>query len=243
MKSPGSMGMNRTGTDLSRPATEALLEGVREAPPSSEGDLKTLAYYRTSYLRDADPIGTVPIPGTFKGTTKASMHKSEEQHIEVLIDKLGGRLAFERTGTRLYEALIGKCLVRKDEMDRLSLEQLQQFRDEEAAHLRLIWDALQQLGADPTCVTPMADINGVASIGLMQILSDPRTSVAQSLHAIHMAELTDNDGWRLLIKLATELGQNEMAQNFQQALAEEDEHLTVVRRLSEQTCLSQAGIS
>ena len=53
-----------------------------------------------------------------------------------------------------------------------------------ATHEMLVWNALRQLGADPTCITPLADVNGVASVGVMQLLADPRTSIAQSLHAI-----------------------------------------------------------
>jgi len=102
-------------------------------------------------------------------------------------------------------------------------------------------DALRQLGADPTCVTPMADTNAVASIGLMQIITDPRMSIAQCLHAIHIAELADNDGWQLLIKLAQAMGQDEMASQFTAALTDEDRHLAEVRRLMEQICLGEAG--
>ena len=61
----------------------------------------------------------------------------------------------------------------------------------------------------------------MASIGLMQIITDPRMSIAQSLHAIHLAELADNDGRHLLITLATEMGQDDMAAEFTNALAEE----------------------
>ena len=106
--------------------------------------------------------------------------------------------------------------------------------------MEMVWDALRQLGADPTCVTPLADVNGVASIGVMQLLADPRTSVAQSLHAIHIAELVDNDGWQQLVKLALTLGQNAMAEQFRRAMAEEDQHLTVIRQLAEQLTAAQA---
>jgi rubrerythrin len=241
MKQPTSMGMNRTGIDMSPDAVQALLQAVQAIPPSSTGDDRTLQEYRTSYLEEADPIGTVPVPGMLKGAAKAGMQKLMGRHAEVLIDKLGGRLAFERTGTRLYDALLSKCLVRRDE-GAVPIDELQQFRAQEAAHIGLVWDALRQLGADPTCVTPMADTNAVASIGLMQIISDPRMSVAQSLHAIHIAELADNDGWQLLIKLATQLGQDDMAAQFKQALAEEDHHLAVIRQVMEQMCLSEAGM-
>jgi rubrerythrin len=235
------MGMNRSGIDMALEGAEQMVQAVREFPPSSPGGEQTLAEYRSSYVTEAEPIGTVPMPGTLKGAAKAGMQKLLGRHAEVLIDKLGGRLAFERTGTRLYDALLSKYQIRTDEAPSLPIEQLQQFRAEEAAHIGLVWDALRQLGADPTAVTPMADTNAVASIGLMQIISDPRMSIAQSIHAIHIAELADNDGWQILIKLALQLGQDDMAAQFKQALAEEDRHLAVIRQVMEQMCLREAG--
>jgi rubrerythrin len=241
MKQPTNVGMNKTGIDMSPMDVQELLSGVRAKRPSSEGDASTLAALRGSYLKNADPIGTVPVPGSLKGAAKSGMQKLMGRSPEVLIDKLGARLAFERTGTRLYDALLGKCSVRGDEADGLPFGRLQEFRNEEAQHFALVWDALKNLGADPTAVTPGADVNAVASIGLMQILTDPRTSVAQSLHALHIAELADHDGWELLIKLAGELGQDDMAANFRRALVEEERHLATIRELMEKLCLSEAG--
>jgi rubrerythrin len=241
MKSPQSMGMNRSGIDQSPQGAEEMTKAVQEFPPTSEGNARTLMQLRTPYLEVADPIGTIPLPGTLKGAAKSGMQKLMGRHAEVLIDKLGGRLAFERTGTRLYDGLLAKFMSRKDEATMLSVDQLEQFRAEEAAHIGLCWDALRQLGADPTCVTPMADTNAVASIGLMQIIADPRMTVAQSLHAIHVAELADNDGWQLLIKLAREMGQDDMAGRFQTALEEEDRHLAALRTWMEQICMQEAG--
>jgi hypothetical protein len=242
MKSPQAMGMNRSGIDLSPQGAEEMMKAVQEFPPSSEGSERDLAQVRRPYLAEADPIGSIPLPGTFKGAAKSGMQKLMGRHAEVLIDKLGGRLAFERTGTRLYDALIGKFMSRKDEATMLSVDQLQQFRAEEAAHIGLCWDALRQLGADPTCVTPMADTNAVVSLGLMQVIADPRMTVGQSLHAIHVAELADNDGWQLLIKLTREMGQDDMAARFQAALEEEDRHLASLRTWMEQICLDEAGV-
>ncbi|MGZ8393203.1 MAG: ferritin Dps family protein [Nitrospira sp.] len=241
MDSPQSMGMNRTGIDMSPEGAEKMTEAGREFPPTSSGNQLALADLRMPYLAEADPIGTVPIPGTVKGMAKAGMQKLLGRHAEVLIDNLGGRLAFERTGTRLYDALIGKFTSRQDEATMIALEDLLQFRAEEAAHIGLCWDALRQLGADPTCVTPLADTNATASIGLMQIITDPRMTVAQSLHAIHLAELADNDGWVLLIKLAEAMGQDDMVSTFRQALHDEDRHLKALRQWMEQICLSEAG--
>jgi hypothetical protein len=242
MDSPQSMGMNRTGIDMSPKGAEQMIAAVREFPPSVPGNEQALAEFRSPYLTDADPIATVPVPSTVKGVAKAGMQKLMGRHAEVLIDNLGGRLAFERTGTRLYDALIGKFVGRKDEATMVSMEQLMQFRAEEVAHIGICWDALRQLGADPTCVTPMADVNAVASNGLYQLLTDPRTTSGQSLHAIHIAELADNDGWALLINLAQQMGQDDMVQNFRRAWEEEDRHLEAVRQWMKQIELSQAGI-
>jgi rubrerythrin len=241
MKNPTDIGMNRTGIDMSPIDMTELLSGVNESRPSSEGDENTLASYRASYLKEAEPIGTVPVPGSLKGAAKTGMQKLMGRKPEVLLDKLGARLAFERTGTRLYDALLGKCLIRADEADGLPIELLREFRDEEARHFALVWDAMKTLGADPTAMTPGADVNAVASSGLLQVLTDPRTSVAQSFHAIHIAELADHDGWALLIKLAEELGQSDLAHRFKKALQEEDRHLNTIRELVEKTCLSAAG--
>ena len=171
------------------------------------------------------------------------MQKLIGNNPEVLIDKLGARLAFERTGTRLYDALLGKCQVRGEEVSGLPLDRLREFREDEARHFALVSDALKRLGADPTAETPGADVDAVASIGLMQIITDPRMSVAQSLHAIHIAELADHDGWQLLIKLADELGQDDMVRDFRHALVEEERHLATIREVMEKACLKEAGVA
>lgn len=243
MKHPTDSGMNKTGIDMSPIDIQELLSGVEASIPSSEGDEQTLASYRRSYIVEADPIGSVPAPGSLKGAAKTGMQKLMGKKPEVLLDKLGARLAFERAGTRLYDALLSKCLVRSDEATGLSLDRLREFRNEEAQHFMLVMEAIKDLGADPTAVTPGADVDGVASIGLMQVMSDPRTSIAQSLHAVLIAELADHDGWQLLIKLTEELGQDDMARKFRNALAEEERHLATIREFVEQSCLTEAGVS
>jgi hypothetical protein len=90
-------------------------------------------------------------------------------------------------------------------------------------------DAIEHLGGDPTAVTPCADLKGVESMGLVQVLTDPRTTLTQGLEAILTAELADNEGWKVLIAMAEAMDQDELAQRFTTALAEEDEHLRSIR--------------
>src|SRR5262245_25184288 len=102
MKSSQSMGMNRSGIDLSPQGAEEMLKAVQEFPPNSTGNETALLKIREAYLTEADPVGTTPLPGTRKGAATSGMQKLTGRPAEVLIDKLGGRLAFERSGTRLY---------------------------------------------------------------------------------------------------------------------------------------------
>jgi len=66
-------------------------------------------------------------------------------------------------------------------------------------------------------------------MGIMQVLTDPRSSVPQCLQALLTAELTDNAGWELLIELTSSLGYDDMRVQFETALVHEEEHLQNVR--------------
>ena len=73
-------------------------------------------------------------------------------------------------------------------------------------------------------------------MGLIQVLTDPRTSVAQCLEAILIAELADNDGWQMLILFAEKMGMDDMTRDFGVALNEEQNHLMHVRQWYKEWC-------
>jgi hypothetical protein len=56
------------------------------------------------------------------------------------------------------------------------------------------------------------------------------------------AELTDNDGWELLINLSDNLGYNELVTEFESALEHEREHMAVVRSWLTELVLGQAQV-
>lgn len=72
-----------------------------------------------------------------------------------------------------------------------TLAGLRQIRDAELRHFLLLTRAVTELGGDPTVQSPCADVAAVASLGIMQVLADPRTSVTQCLQAI----LANVRGW------------------------------------------------
>ncbi|MGZ8240075.1 MAG: ferritin-like domain-containing protein [Methylobacter sp.] len=222
------LGMNRTGIQMSPLDTARLKNIAAEVPPDIGGSSDVLAKSRGKYVAEADRIGSVPVPGNLKGLVGTAMEKLTGKNIEVLVDKLGERLAFERTGVRLYDAILAKTSVFEDVSEPL-VQSLRRFRNEELAHFELIKSVLLALGADPTAQTPCADIAGVASSGILKVITDPRTNLAQSLDALLSAELIDNAGWELLIKLAGHVNHAEWVEKFQLALKQEEHHLATVK--------------
>ena len=216
---------NRTGLQTSPELARELIEGAAAATPSSEGGPEEIAGSRGEYIKEGFPIGSQP------SLPAAQEAKADEEvaGMAMLLDKLSERLAFERMGTRLYDALINKCETLGESSPGPTLAELQQIRDEELNHFLILKRAITELGGDPTVQSPCADIAGVASLGILQVLTDPRTSVTQCLQAMLTAELTDNDGWRMLINLSHTLGYAEMVNDFQGALENEEEHLENVR--------------
>jgi hypothetical protein len=226
--------VNRTGMDLSPHAAD-MLEGAKLMPPSSDGDEKAIASVLVEYGEEALPIGTMPPPGKRSKPPTAPA---------VLIDKLGERLAFERTGVRLYEALIAKFDALGGYPDGPTRDDLVHHRDEEAAHFLLVAETLEKLGGDPTAQTPAADVHGVASCGIGQVVCDPRTSLPQALEAMMVAELTDFDAWKMLIELAGDLPDNTIpVAEFERARDAEQEHLADTRRWVKAALRVRAGIT
>jgi ferritin-like protein len=235
-----SMGMNRTGIQMSPFDTKDMEKALAiDTEEMASGNTAELAQMRSLYINEADELGSVPAPGTMKGMLKTGVSKLTGNEPTLLLDKLAERLAFERTGTRLYDALITKFEALQDGTTSMTLADLQQIREDEARHFSLIASAIESMGGDPTCQTPCADLVGVESMGLMQAVTDPRTTLAQSLHAILVAEMTDNNGWEMLIALAEENGQDAMVPDFSLALDEERMHLQKIQTWFEEATVGK----
>jgi rubrerythrin len=226
---PTDLGTNRTGVQTAPARAKEMLENTEAVEADPTGAVG-IALVRAELAQDAPPIGTMPVPGNLKGAAKTAMKALKGEKASVFLDKLGERLAFERTGVRLYDALLSKVPASATREGTLDVDSLRRFRDEELAHFQLVKEAIESMGGDPTAVTPCADLAGVQSMGLMQALTDPRTTLTQSLDVILTAELADNDGWKILIALAEAMKQDDLARRFTDALAEEDLHLVSIRQ-------------
>lgn len=221
----GDVNGNRTGMELAPDLAMVMAEGSVAAGPDPSGSEDIANTERAVYISEGLPVGSKPdLP--FAEEAKAD---DEAVGMAVFMDKLSERLAFERTGTRLYDAFINKCETLGEVTGGPSLSDVQEIRDEEHRHFLLLNEAVTALGGDPTVQSPCADVQAVASLGIMQVLNDPRTTVPQCLNALLTAELTDNAGWELLIDLANELGHEDLAEQFTEALENEQDHLVKVQ--------------
>jgi len=191
-----------------------LLDGVNRFSPEPDLDTSAAAAVRATYV--AEGVATGSLPAT------------DDPSMAQLLDKLGARLAFERSGVRLYDALIQKRQAIKGAA-KPTVADLQHIRDEEHEHMSILEECILDLGGDPTVVTPAADITATMTSGVLKVVSDPRTTIPQCLDAILAAELIDNDCWGVLVSMLREQGEDEAVSDFEEALLEEQEHLKMVR--------------
>jgi rubrerythrin len=246
-----TIGMNRTGIAMSPVDSKAMTEAADALSPAVPIDTAAADAERLAYINEAEAVGSIPPPASMKGVLKAGMAKVKGGAPSIFMDKIGERIAFERGGTRLYDALITKFQAvdaQGEEVlpsasslrgpdgqkvgsvsSEMPLQTLMRIRNEELQHFKMLGLAMEKLGGDPTAQTPCADVQATASMGIMQVVTDPRTTLAQSLNAMLSAELTDNAGWELLVQLAEEAGETELAGQFLGALGQEQEHLAIVK--------------
>jgi len=226
MKESAEFGLNKTPTQLHPLMTKEMIEGYKEFPPKTVDSSVEAFDLRREYIQSSGQLGSVPIPNTTRGVISSSAQFLKGNDPSVLIDKLGQRLAYERSGARLYEAFLTKCNAAVPELDTAVLEQ---FHQEEIEHFVLVRDCIIAIGGDPTAQTPCADASGVATMGLMQLMNDPRSSVPQCVEAMLIAELTDVAAWDLLIQLAEKAGLENFVEKFTVAKVAEDRHLVVIK--------------
>ena len=208
------IGGNRTGMASAHDG-----EGMRDIPniasATSRGSEQAIAKVRVRYARAGLPHGTMP---------------DVEPELAVLVDMLGARLSFERSGVRLYDALISKLDAYGSFERGPTRRDLEQIRNEEHRHMLMLEQLLRDLGADPTAFTPCANREIVASKGIADVLLDPRTSLLDGLESIVVAELADHEQWIGLVETARDLGRENLARIFVTNQTTEEEHLSKVRR-------------
>jgi len=237
------LGMNRTGIKASPIDGPRMIEGAERLTPldtSNEPGSYVRMTVRGASLEGS--MGTVPPATTPKGMAKTAIKMLRGLDPSVLIDKLGARLAFERAGVRLYDAALVKLAAHGSWEGGPDVAGLKHIRAEELEHFHMLCECVESLGADPTAVTPAANVEAMASEGIVKLLNDPRSSLSQALEGLMIAELADNACWENLIQLARSMGQDDFAVRFEEALRQENEHLAMVRGWMERRMVDAAHL-
>lgn len=229
MRQSPQQGNNRTGIVASGRLGEEMVAATEEFPPSSPGTAQAIAEVRIADAQNGESLGETPPPGSLVDKAKAAVTVVTGGQPTLLMDKLGERLAFEHAGARLYEALLSKHRAYGTFSGGPGAEDLLRILTEEYEHADLLERAIKELGGDPTAVTPSANLAANISAGLPQVLTDPRTNLLQSLEAIIIAELADNECWTALAELAQQAGHQELVEECREAIAHERDHLRQVR--------------
>lgn len=214
---PTQPGDNHTGITLNPQGANAMLEGTAEFGPTSGGDADLLAQNRIRVAKLSDPVATMPAsPGV-------------DVEMLPLLDKLGARLQFERTGVRLYDALISKLDAYGTYPGGPTRDDLAHIRGEELRHFQLVQKLIVGIGGDPTVVTPCANLQATASKGICDVLLDPRTTLIECLDAIMVAELADHASWEMLVAAAQLAKEEALVVALREGARTEAEHLVKVR--------------
>lgn len=229
MRQQSDTGKNVTGITTHPELIEQMIDGARQGGSTSPGDSHSLDEIRCADGQSRAPLGSPPGAPTLKGKALKGLEMLKGNEPAVLFDKLGERLAFERSGVRLYEALLAKHDVFGSWNEGPSRNDLEHFMDEEREHFEMLRQTIEQMGGDATAITPAADAVAVMNEGLFKVIADPRSNLGDSLEALLVVELADNDAWEMLIDLARVYGQDQMADRFQLALEQEQDHLSSVR--------------
>jgi ferritin-like protein len=229
MRQSPQQGNNRTGAMAAGSLAEEMVQGTQEFPPSSPGDAQAITEVRIAYAQQGEGVGETPPPSSLTSKATAAVGSAVGSQPTLLMDKLGERLAFEHAGARLYEALLSKHRAYGSFDGGPTGDDLLHILTEEYEHAELLAQTIKDMGGDPTALTPAANLAVNISAGLPQVLSDPRTNLLQSLEAIIVAELADNECWTALAQLAEQDGHPQLRAKCVEALGHEREHLRNVR--------------
>lgn len=218
---------NHIGESQSHRFSKTVTDDGLTTKASAQNTVKTMLHpefaideMELEALSKSVPDGTV---GTIK--------KVHQHNTELLLHKLGQRLAFERASVRLYEALIFKCLaLRNGKKSVVSIDKLRQFRDEEVDHSLLLKKAIETLGFEADEWIPDTDSSLLSSLQIPKVFTKKNSNILSCLEAVLIFATNDNAEWHNLHELFTNMGLQDLAEEFNQALEEDSRQLETISR-------------
>lgn len=157
----------------------------------------------------------------------------------VLMDKLSEFLMVEQGGLQLYRVAASRCT------DPLLRDQYLTYAQETLQHRELLVRLIEQLGGDPSYVSPTARLAQAKGARLLELsfLIDGLSQAeleAGDLENLLLAETKDHADWQLLSQLAPHVEDPNMQRAFRAVVdeveAQEDAHLDWARQTLSKMC-------
>jgi bacterioferritin (cytochrome b1) len=161
------------------------------------------------------------------------MRKLSEHNPARVGDLLCERLAFERSGIRLYDRIIAAMQASSDPELHSLQSTMEEHRAEEKEHEEWLEAQVRALGGDAGAACDGARLAAREAAGLEEIAANDANDLPHLIHALLAAESVDNSGWELLVELAEDVNDREARREFTRRLHHEREHLAFVRHLME----------
>lgn len=156
------------------------------------------------------------------------MKKLAEMHPEKLLDLLTERLTFERTSVRLYDTVISRMKSSNDKNVIGMIGQMTKQRKDEKDHEEWLEEQVRALGSDAHSETELSELIERESRGIMEVIAQDN-ELPHLFHALLTAELVDDNGWKLLLQLADEAGDDVARQELRVRAEAEEQHLIYIR--------------
>ena len=160
---------------------------------------------------------------------------------QILLDKLSEFLMVEQGGLQLYRVVSARST------QSAIIRRYEEFGRETAHHREVLARLIEQVGGDPSYISPTARLAQVKTEKLLEssLVADGLSQQeleANDLENVLLAETKDHADWSLLSQLAQQVSEPDIRQALEQAVgeveSEEDEHLTWARETLAQMCLT-----
>ena len=161
------------------------------------------------------------------------MRKLSEHNRARVVDLLCERLAFERSGVRLYDRIIAAMQGSSDSELNAMQSTMEEHRAEEKEHEEWLEAQIRTLGGNLEVECDGAMMANSEAAGIQQIAANESADLRHLLHALLAAEAVDNAGWELLLELAEDVDDRAARREFGRRLHHEREHLAFVRHMME----------
>ena len=169
------------------------------------------------------------------------MEQLAKKNAPFVLDVLNARLAFERTGVKLYDSVIEKIERSGDPRFSAIVEELREIRAEEREHAEWLEMQIRGLGGRPDENSDMARLETEEGRGIESVICDGHAKIIHLVHALLAAELADNAGWDVLVQLADEAGDSAAKVELGRRMAEEAKHLLFIREVVVRAVESEIG--